>query len=152
MKKIASLVGAGALLFSMVAPSFAFFDFLSDDISIRNYGRVSNDIEVEAETGDNEISGFKVFGGRIRTGDAFAVADVSNLVNTTSLDCGCLDGDLTVRNYGRVYNDVDVEAETGDNEIHGFWVFGGSINTGGAEAAGLVTNIVNTTTTGGGLE
>ena len=90
MKKIASLVGAGALLFSMVAPSFAFFDFLSDDISIRNYGRVSNDIEVEAETGDNEI--------------------------------------------------------------HGFWVFGGSINTGGAEAAGLVTNIVNTTTTGGGLE
>jgi len=149
MKKVASLLGAGALLFGMVGSAFAFdfHHFFGSDTRVRNYARVTNDVDVDADSGDNEIGGKFVFGGRIRTGDATAGAEVLNDVNYTELGCGC-DGDLSAR----VRNDVDVDADSGDNEVHGMFVHGGSIRTGSALAGGLVTNLVNTTITGGEAE
>ena len=153
MKKVASLVGAGALLFGMVGSAFAldFHHFFGSDTRVRNYARVTNDVDVDADSGDNEIGGKFVFGGRIRTGEATAVGDVFNDVNYTELGCGC-DGDLSIRNRARVRNEVDVDADSGDNEVHGMFVHGGSIHTGGAMAGSLVTNLVNTTIMGGEAE
>jgi hypothetical protein len=149
MKKFAALAGSAVMLLSMASTTFAFFPFFgSDDVSIRNYGRVTNDVETRADSGDNSIGGMFVGGGRITTGNALATSSVLNDVNSTVLGCGCLDGDLTIHNYGRVYNDVDTKADTGDNSIHGFVVHGGSIRTGGASAGSLVQNSVNFTMVG----
>ena len=151
MKKFAALAGSAVLLLSMAGPAFASYWFFGsdDDVSIRNYGRVTNDVETRADSGDNSIGGKFVWGGRIRTGDALAGSEVGNDVNSTVLGCGCLDGDLTIHNYGRVYNDVDTKADSGDNSIHGMLVGGGSIGTGGATAGSLVQSSVNFTMVGG---
>lgn len=132
----------------MAVPTFAFHRWSSDDISIRNYARVSNDIEVEATTGDNEIEGFGIRGGRISTGTATAYGTLKNDVNYNEIGCDCTDGDLTVRNTARVRNELEVKAESGDNEIEGFMVGGGRIRTGTAYADGLVENFVNTNVVG----
>lgn len=151
MKKFASLVGAGAMLLTLAGSAFAYDWF--DGTFVKNYARVRNEVTVKADTGDNSVHGFKVFGGEITTGDALAAGGVTNVVNSNSLDCGCFSEDgLFIKNKAKVSNDLYVKADTGDNEIHGFKVFGGSIVTGGALAEGLVTNVVNTTTTGGDLE
>lgn len=150
MKKVASLVGAGAILLSMTGFVFARggHHHSSDDTTIRNYARVTNDVEVEAETGDNEVGGMMVWGGRIRTGFAEAWGTLTNRVNWNNVDCDCADGDVTVSNRAMVRNDIEVEAETGDNEIHGMFVKGGRIRSGGAYADGLVENVVNTNIVG----
>lgn len=82
MKKTASLVVALVLVFGMAVPTLAFWRS-SDDTSVRNYARVKNDVEVKADSGDNEIHGKVVRGGKIDTGDSYADALVSNTVNTT---------------------------------------------------------------------
>ena len=85
MKKVASLLGAGALLFGMVGSAFAFdfHHFFGSDTRVRNYARVTNDVDVDADSGDNEVHGMFVHGGSIRTGSALAGGLVTNLVNTT---------------------------------------------------------------------
>ena len=152
MKKFAALAGSAVLLLSMAGPAFASHWFFGsdDDVSIRNYGRVTNDVETRADSGDNSIGGMFVSGGRINTGAVAAGASLYTDVNSTVLGCGCLDGDLTIHNYGRVYNDVDTKADSGDNSIHGFVVHGGSIRTGGATAGSVLDTIVNFTMVGGG--
>ena len=147
MKKFAMLAGSAALLLTMVTGVMASRRH-GDEVSIRNYARVTNDVETKADSGDNEISGRVVRRGRIETGNASATSDVFSDVNTTSLGCGCAD-DLTIRNNARVRNDVDTRADSGDNEIHGHYVGGGVIDTGRAHAEGLVTNYVNSTLVGG---
>lgn len=147
MKKIASLVGAGAMILGMAVPAFAYVHHhSSDDTSVRNYARETNDVEVKADSGDNEIHGKYVRGGRILTGLADAYSELVNVVNTNDLNNG--GDDLTVRNYARVRNNVEVRADSGDNEIGGKYVRGGKIDTGDALAASVIDNTVNTTLTG----
>jgi len=58
--------------------------------------------------------------------------------------------DVDIDNHAYVRNTVITKADTGDNSIGGKLVFGGDINTGDAEALGIVTNAVNTTVVGDG--
>lgn len=155
MKKFASLVSAGAMLLSVAAPTFAFgegwFDFLTDEATVKNYAKVKNEVETKSLTGFNEIHGKYVFGGKIKTGDAWALSGVTNTVNTNSLDCGCYD-DLYIKNKAKVKNDVETKAITGFNEIGGYKVFGGLIKTGDAGAESYVDNVVNTNLVGSEVE
>jgi len=147
MKKLAALVGSAALLLSMTGVVMAHRRG-GDDVSIRNYGRVTNDIETRADSGDNSIGGKLVRGGRIETGKVEAYSDIFTDVNSTVLGCGCTD-DLSIRNYGKVRNDVETKADSGDNSIHGRWVSGGKIDTGKAFAGTVVETIVNFTMVAG---
>ena len=77
------------------------------------------------------------------------------MVNTNIIDlCGCLDGDFNIvfikNKETDVTNNVWTKANTGFNLIGAHEdVDGGSINTGNAGAAGVVTNVVNTNVVGG---
>ena len=57
--------------------------------------------------------------------------------------------DLTVSNHAWVKNTVITTADTGDNSIHGKYVFGGDIDTGDALAGADVLNQVNYTEVAG---
>ena len=149
MKKLAALAGSAALLFSMTGSAFAiYFPFFSqDEATIKNYAYVKNEVETKAFTGFNEITGGFVWGGDIYTGDAQAVAGVSNIVNANSLGCGCYD-DLYLKNKARVRNEVETKAFTGFNTINGGFVKGGLIDAGAAGALSTVSNVVNTNVVG----
>lgn len=112
---------------------------------------VLNNVETEAETGDNSAGS-----GRISTGNAYADSLVSTSANSNSarlnVDCGCYDK-VNVRqgNLALVMNDVETEADTGDNNVsgegekrHHHHSSGGSvIRTGNATAISTVGTIVN---------
>ncbi len=170
---------AAIVVFALAMPASAYWSPRSsgDDndirVSVSNDATVTNTVEVEAETGDNEAAGGDgeeggnggeaegsgdntggnggnggsgALGGLIQTGDAVAFSSVMNDVNyneTVVTDsCGCDeeedgwmpfsfnrqsrdnggdDNDIRVRvsNSANVMNDVEVEAETGDNEADG---------------------------------
>ncbi|WKZ26051.1 MAG: hypothetical protein QY322_01935 [bacterium] len=145
--KALSLMISGALVMMFVVPVMAYHRRSSDDTSVRNYGRVTNNVEVKADSGDNSISGKYVGGGRILTGIADAMSTLVNVVNTNDLGCGC-DGDLSVKNMARVRNNVEVKADSGDNSISGKYVRRGMIGTGDAIATSVIESTVNTTVTG----
>jgi len=150
MKKIASLMGAGALVLAMAIPAFAYdrHQRFSDDTRLSNYARVTNEVEVVADSGDNEIDGFFVTRGRISTGTATALGDVLTEANYNKIGCNDCNGDLSVRNRASVRNEVEVRADSGDNEIDGGFVGGGRIRTGAARGDGIVTTTVNTNIVG----
>lgn len=151
IKRLIAAGSAAALMLSATAvPAFASHWQWNndDDVNITNWASVKNYVTTKADTGDNSISGKYVFGGAIDTGKAVAGTEVLNVVNDTTLDCGCLDGDLTIKNSAVVKNYVYTKADTGDNSISGKVVGGGDIDTGDATAGSLVQNIVNTTLVG----
>lgn len=148
IRKITSLMGAGAMLLGMATPAFGIW-WGSDDINITNMAFVRNTVRTEGNSGYNSIGGRYVFGGRIETGRAEAGSSVLNDVNSTLIGCGCLDGDLTLHNMAFVGNRVKTEANSGDNRIGGKVVGGGVIDTGNALAGASVLNSVNFTEIGG---
>ena len=155
MKKVASLVGAAALLLTMAGPAlgicFGPFCGGSDggDLEISNRARVSNRILTVSNTGLNEIEGKYVCSGKIRTDRADAYSTVYNDVNYNVVGCeGCDYDDVTLRNKASVRNGVLTVANTGLNEISGKMVGGGRIYTGAAYSNGYVDNIVNTNIVG----
>lgn len=136
-------------------------------INTDNSASVSNDVRVEAETGENDSEGGDGGrggdggdtsrgdggrggdggdggdGGTINTGDATAIGTVSNDVNTTRVNyngCGCDEEDdqdgvftrfgyfgggdteifrIRTSNDASVNTSLEVEAETGDNDVDG---------------------------------
>lgn len=148
IKKLAA-VGVGAALFLAAAvPAFA------GNLTIRNSGTdILNDVTTQANTGFNQIS-WPWTGGGIWTGNASAVSQVGNQVNTTRVDtCGC-SNNVTVTNEDTdVGNLVLTQANTGFNTVGGTDPddppLVGGIHTGAASAVGAVTNVVNTTVVGG---
>ncbi len=150
VKKLAILAAALAL----ATPAFAHW-WGSDDVTVENKNtKVTNTVTTKADTGDNEVSGMFVRGGKISTGDASAYAQVTNGVNYTQVTgCGCFD-DVTVKNKNtKVKNTVTTKADTGDNEVKGFKVGGwyrrgAKIYTGDEVASSVVWNDVNTTLVG----
>jgi len=150
MKKFAALAGSAALLFSMAGGVFAFFPIFplqEDEATVKNYAKVKNEVETKAYTGYNEIGGKFVFGGKIKTGEAWALSAVSNTVNTNSLGCGCYD-DLYIKNKASVRNEVLTKSVSGYNEIGGMMVKGGYIRSGSAGAESYIDNVVNTNLVG----
>lgn len=158
IKKIAATAAAGALMLGAAMPAFGWFDNL---VIIKNEDTfVTNDVLTLANTGFNGIFAEDVNGGSITTGNATAVSGVSNVVNTNVVDlCGCFDFDdgdgalVFIKNENtNVDNNVWTIANTGVNGIFASDdVNGGSIGTGNAVAAGVVTNVVNTNVVGGGF-
>jgi hypothetical protein len=148
MKKLAALIGAGAMLFVLAVPVLAKFPFQppkpKDEATILNFANVKNDIDTKAFTGFNETGGMfgglfgrRGGGGTIWTGDAIAIGQVSNGVNENIIGCECYD-DLFVMNKASVRNDIDTKAFTGFNETRG-----GTIWSGDATAESIVANLVN---------
>ena len=163
MKKLIAFASAAAFLVS-AAPALASTHIPSNDIEVENdnWAKVSNEVTVVANTGDNEVVAVK--GGTnngdvdIDTGDAFASSVVQNVVNsnTTKIKASCRRGcvaDIEVENDNRakVRNEVRVIADTGNNEVVA--VKGGTnngdvdITTGDAEIWSDVVNIVNSNVT-----
>ena len=160
--RASAVVSALAVALS-AAPAFATHWNWGEDITVSNTNDayVKNDVDVSASTGGNDANGgcgFGNDGGWIETGDAGALAEVYNAVNTNdtkikvSCDCESDVDDVTVtnNNNARVKNYVDVSAKTGWNNANGGGGFGndgGTIHTGDAGAAGYVANYVNTNIT-----
>jgi hypothetical protein len=92
---------------------------LNSEVTVDQYNDadISNDIEADAETGDNEAN--KNTGGdvKIDTGDADTTVDVSNMANLNWADvdaCGCiLDGSIKVSGNGADSdNDVTLDLDS----------------------------------------
>jgi hypothetical protein len=148
MKKFFVFAISGVLLVATAGSAAAF-----DATIVKNKAKVKNVTVVKADTGDNKIyAGDDVKGGKIKTGDATAYGEVTNVVNTTASSCEC-DGFTLVKNKAKVKNVTIVSADSGDNKIKAEDdVKGGKIKTGDAGAGAVVTNVVNTTTLGGESE
>ncbi len=141
---------------------------MTTTVNQTNYAVVSNDVEADANTGDNDAN-FNTGGNvTVSTGNANVTANVSNNLNknVAQVDCCVAAGntDVTVsgngafsdntvnltqnstttlrqNNYADVDNDVDADADTGDNSA-GFNTGDGdvTIHTGNA----TVNTTVNT--------
>jgi len=148
MKKIAALVGAGALVLALVVPAMAVWSWPSNDVNVSNWANVSTRVSTSANTGGNSIGGKYVWGGRVRSGDAVSIAVVGTTVNTNEVSCPTCNGDVNVSNGANVSTKVSTSANTGGNSIGGRCVGGGRILTGGAAAQSEVYTVVNTNLVG----
>ncbi len=142
-KKIAITAAVAGSILASAMPAFA------NGTRVRNWANVTNNVRTVANTG--AMTRDEVEGGRVRhTGDADAFSQVSNVVNTNNLSCGCSDdegGRLRIRNGARVTNNVTTVANTGAMARGD--IEGGSVrNTGDATSAGFVSNVVNTNSVG----
>lgn len=145
MKKLAGLAAAGALLLNVAGVAFA----SHFDTVVKNKAKVKVFTVAVANTGFNSVNaGDDVKGGKVKTGDALAVSDVSNVVNTTTVDnCDC-EGSTLVKNKAKVKVAAISLANTGFNSVNADDVKGGRVVTGNGEAGSVVTNVVNTTVVG----
>lgn len=147
MKKIASLIGAGALLLTMAVPAFGFWR-PSPEIEVSNHAMIINDTTTRATSGDVEVGGKFVFGGTYNTGLASSAAVVYNDVNYTEVNCSWCSRDVEVKNSAFVMNDTYTRAASGEVEVGGYWVGSPRATTGGAGASSVINNFVNTTVVG----
>lgn len=141
MKKVASLVGAGAMLLALSVPVLAGTEV--ED----NWASIKAKVKSVAVSGDNSIHGKYVWGAKIKTGDAVANALVSNMVNSVEVGCGDCSHAEVDGNGAKIRSRVKSVAISGDNSIHGKVVGGGKIVTGFAGAESLVSNVVNSVVT-----
>lgn len=118
-----------------------------------NSASIVNDVDASADTGNNDLKDNTGGDVSLETGDAETWVNIENTVNKNqaSLDC-CLSGDVDVliegngtysdndanlkltadtklfqNNYAYIKNDVDADADTGDNDLND--------NTGGNVSA-----------------
>jgi len=160
MKKTITLTAVAALMLVLAAGSASANNYRrynsnrnnDSKLMVSNMARVTNEVETEAETGENALYGKYVRGGRIVTGSANAASVLTNDVNRTEAGCDCYDN-VKVRNRASVDNYLETEADSGDNEISARRSLrGGMIRTGNAGAASDVMNVVNTVMLGGGVQ
>jgi hypothetical protein len=144
-----------------------------------NTSRISNDINIDSNTGDNDVNDNTGGDVEVTTGDVDAAAVVQNFANQNHavIDlCDC-EGDATIQikgngsdsdndveidkdttttlvqdNFAWLHNDIDMDADTGDNDVDDNT--GGSVEltTGDVTMGSLVRNFanVNTAVIGGG--
>ena len=184
---IASAVASGSLLASAVLPLMAQTTIVisgngagSDNTAVvsqtsvttvtqSNEANVTNQVEAEAETGENEAN-FNTGGDvTISTGAASATAVVSNELNSNAAEVECcptgpvdveISGNgafsdnqvqlgltsvttLDQSNSARVYNEVELDAETGENEANLNTGGDVTIMTGKANASAVVSTHAN---------
>jgi len=188
-KKIAAAVAVSALLLN----SFASSAFAATSLQISGNGTgsdnaadvsrnnttvvtqtntavVNNNVDVDADTGNNNASDNTGGDVNIETGDADVAVDVFNQVNSNEAsveNCNC-DGDTQVLisgngshsdsrvdldqsnvvdvlqdNYADVYNNVDVDAKTGKNDADDNTGGDVSIETGDADVTVGLTTVAN---------
>lgn len=138
MKKLASFMGAGAMILVMAVPAFAGTDIRG------NIATVFNSVFTKADSGDNSIHGKIVVSGTIKTGAASADTLIYNKVNSVeTFRFGCCSAPDVERNMGLVTSRTATVADSGDNSIGGKIVRGGSITTGVVGAGTLIDNVLN---------
>ena len=192
MNKLIVRAGAAASTIALIASSFL-APVLADEIVISgngsnsdntanvavsntttvtqtNYANISNDVDVDANTGKNDANDNTGGDVDITTGNASANVGVSNTANSNIADVnGCCPGDLEVNitdngtysdndanvalqntttvdqdNTAYIKNDVDVDLNTGKNDANDNTGGEVSINTGNASADSIwVSNAVN---------
>jgi len=131
MKKLISLIGAGALLLSVVAPVLAGSDHCDrcggrrdrccPVVQNENDVDVHANVDVDANTGNNriEVERARVSDRgdlEIESGDAEAWGDVV-VDNTNRVRAGSRSGPVVSENDVDVRAEVDVDANTGNNNI-----------------------------------
>ena len=141
----------------------------STNVVQNNTANIENKIKAEAETGENDANDNTGGDVNVDTGNATVNVAVNNLVNSNSasVDC-CPQGDINVLidgngthsdndvdldqnstinvfqdNYAYVKNDIDAEAETGENDANDNTGGSVSIDTGDAETNVEVSNTAN---------
>jgi hypothetical protein len=143
-----------------------------------NEADIDNDVDVDANTGDNSAEDNTGGSVEISTGDTDTKVEVSNTVNSNSaqVDC-CTSNDTTVEISGNgtgsentagvtqtnttgvwqdndadVDNDVDVDSETGDNDAEDNTGGDVSVETGDADVTVKLSTTanMNTAVVGGG--
>ncbi len=158
VKKAIALAGAGVLLLSAALPVLGNYGCYGPhcggghkdggDLSINNFASVFNDVYTKAVSGDADLGGKHVWGGSIRTGAATAGTSLLNEVNTSLIGCDCIDGDINIHNGAFLMNHVRTKAYSGDGDLGGWCVGGGSITTGAAGASSVVQNLINMSVVG----
>ena len=139
------------------------------EVTQENVANVLNNVKVEAETGGNEAEDNTGGDVEIQTGDAEVSVTVSNTLNSNfaHVDACCLgdvsatisgngsdseneielelenEVEVTQANEANVWNYVDVEAETGENEAEDNTGGSVKIDTGNAEVTVAVSNTAN---------
>ena len=134
-----------------------------------NYANISNDIDVDADTGKNDANDNTGGDVSIDTGDASANVGVNNTANSNVADVsGCCPDDVNVTikdngtysdndanvavttstvvdqdNTAYIHNDVYVDLDTGKNDANDNTGGSVSINTGKADGEVNVANMAN---------
>lgn len=187
-KRIATAVATGALLLnSFVTPAFAATNItlsgngsdsnnnatinLTKNATVvqNNTANVTNKVNVDSKTGNNEAN--KNTGGdvKVKTGDSDVNVAVKNMLNSNSasVDC-CAKGDTDVKisgngsdsdnkvnldsqasngifqdNNGKVKNDVDVDSKTGNNKAKDNTNGDVEIETGDSDVSVGILNLLN---------
>jgi len=187
-KKIATAIATGALLFQTVIPVLAQSTTLvisgngaetDNDINLsqtttttvvqNNVANISNNVDADAETGENDQNYNTGGPVSLTTGDATTGVAISNTANSNVAEVsGCCDVDVDVEisdngyksdntanlkldnstalfqnNYAYIKNEVDAESETGENDQN--YNTGGpvSMETGDADTTVLIANKAN---------
>lgn len=149
MKKLISVAAGAGLVLTMAGAALASG---GDGVFILNKAKVKNFTLTVANSGMNSMdANDDIKGGKIKTGDAWALGDVYNEVNWTEVN-GCACGSTAVINKAKVKNVTLTFANSGMNSMSaGDDIKGGRIRTGSADAGSVVTNVVNTTLVGGAI-
>ena len=198
-KRIATAIATGALLLnSFAAPAFAATDVTvsgngsdsnntaninltkTNTVVQNNTANVTNNVDVDANTGDNDANDNTGGDVSISTGDSDVAVAVKNMLNKNSAAIGCCtSGDTSVKIAGNgsdsdndvdldldksneifqdndayVKNDVDVDAKTGKNDANDNTNGDVEIETGDADVSvGILTFAnANFASIGGGDE
>ncbi len=187
-KRIASAVATGAILLnSFVTPAFAATEITlsgngsksdnnanielkkSATVVQNNTANVKNNVDVKANTGNNEASDNTGGDVKVSTGDSAVGVAVKNMLNTNSasIDC-CTQGDTTLKIAGNgshsdndidldqeskngiyqdndadVENKVEVDAKTGNNEANDNTGGEVEVETGDSEVSVGILNFLN---------
>lgn len=139
-------------------------------VTQNNNANIQNNVSISANSGDNKANDNTGGDVSIDTGDASANVSVSNAANSNTAQVnGCCLGDITAKisengsdstnklyldaaastfvtqnNNAYVYNDVDVDLDTGNNKANDNTGGNVSIDTGNAKADGVtISNAVN---------
>lgn len=196
-KQIVSAAAAGAMLFNVAVPAFASTEIVisgngagadswatvnqvnTTTVSQSNTANVTNNVDADADTGDNDAN-FNTGGNTvIGTGNATTDVDVNNNLNRNAADVDCCDaGDTKVdisgngaysnngvtlnklntnavgqNNNATVNNNIDTDADTGDNDAYSNTGGDVVIVTGNAKSMVDVSTTanVNSAQIGGGM-
>lgn len=158
-KKLAVTGATAALLFGSALPSFASWNIGvgNGNLVQLNAGGVYNNIGANANSGQNANFAFGAGAQLINTGSATAVNEVSTQLNWNQVNCGCigsdvnfglLNGNTAQVNLGHVHNQIDANANSGQNLNAGGLVLLQGTNTGPAVAGSAVVSVVNTNIVG----
>lgn len=189
IKRFSVSLASSALLLNMVSPALAGTTIITDGngsdttnhsvvnvtqtkmVTQSNDTEISNDFDVDANTGDNEAEDNTGGNVSIETGDTNVIVDVENIANKNAANlsaCGTCAGDASVLisnngddsdntvvlnqttsvwaiqdNHANVENEVDIDAQTGDNDAEDNTGGESSIKTGNVLALVDVENDLN---------